>query len=79
MAYSKNPTLSTYDTVRQSLIYSPLQRSGSILNKDAKLVNMLVEVVQSPDERNTRVFVKSRPGLASAYTTAAGAASSIYR
>lgn len=78
MAYSKNPNLSTYDTVRQSLIYSPLQRSGSILNKDAKLVNMLVEVIQSPDERNTRVFVKSRPGLASAYTTAAGVARGLY-
>lgn len=78
MAFSKAPTMSTYSTVRQSLIYNPLQRSGSLLNKDAKLVNMMVEVVQSADDKNTKVFVKSRPGLASAYTTVAGVGRGLY-
>jgi hypothetical protein len=46
-----------------------MQRSGSLLTKDAKLVNMLVEVVQTPDNVNQRVFVKSRPGLSTPVMT----------
>lgn len=78
MPYSKNPVVSTYDTKRMSFLYSPLQRSGTLLNKDAKLVNMLVEIIQSPDEKNTRVFVKSRPGLSQVYANTAGTGRGIY-
>jgi len=78
VAYSKNPNLSTYDTKRMSFVYNPLHRSGTQLNKDAKLCNVLVDLFQSPDDQNTRVFVKSRPGLAAAYTTTSGRARGIY-
>ena len=72
MAYSKSPTVSTYETKRVDFVINPMQRSGSLLNKDAKLVNMMVEVVETPNNTNQRIFVKSRPGLAQAYTTTAG-------
>ena len=69
MPYSKSPSFSTYETKRINFVINPLNRSGSILTKDARLVNMLVEVFQTPDNVNQRVFVKSRPGLATVYTT----------
>jgi len=72
LAYSKNPSFSTYETKRTNFVISPMQRSGSVLDKDSKLVNMLVEVIQTPDNVNQRVFVKSRPGLSQAFTTVAG-------
>ena len=72
MAFSNSPRVSTYETKRVNFVINPMQRSGSLLTKDAKLVNMLVEVVQTPDNVNQKVFVKSRPGLAQAYTTVAG-------
>lgn len=72
MAYSKNPSFSTNETKRTNFVISPMQRSGSVLDKDSKLVNMMVEVVQTPDNVNQRIFVKSRPGLAQAFTTVAG-------
>ena len=78
MAYTKNPTVSTYDTQRMSFIFNPLHRSGSALNKDARLINMLIDVFQSPDQENTRVFVKSRPGLNLVYSTTSGRARGLY-
>jgi len=78
MAYTKNPVNSTYTTERQSFVYNPLHRSGSVLNKDARLINCLVDVFESPDQKNTKVFVKTRPGLALAYNTVAGTARGIY-
>lgn len=78
MAYTKNPVVSTYDTKRVNFVINPLQRSGTELTKDAKLVNMLVEVFETPDKINSRIFVKSRPGLAVAYTTAAGTGRGCY-
>jgi hypothetical protein len=78
MAYSKSPTVSTYDTKRIDFVINPMQRSGSLLNKDAKLVNMMVEVVETPNNTNQRIFVKSRPGLALAYATTAGVGRGCY-
>jgi hypothetical protein len=78
MAYTKNPASQTYDTKRMSLLFNPLQRSGALLNKDAKLVNMMVDVYQSPDSEYSKAFVKSRPGLSLAYSTTAGTARGIY-
>lgn len=78
MAYSKSPTISTYETKRLNLVINPLQRSGTQLNKDARLINSMVEVLETPDQVNQRVFVKSRPGLAAAYTTTAGEARGLY-
>ena len=72
MAYSKSPTVSTYETKRVDFVINPMQRSASSLNKDAKLVNMMVEVVETPNNTNQRIFVKSRPGLSQAFTTVAG-------
>ena len=72
MPFQKSPTYTTYETKRINFVINPLQRSGSLLNKDAKLVNMMVEVFDTPDQTNQRIFVKSRPGLAQAYTTTAG-------
>jgi len=78
LPYSKSPSFSTNETKRINFVIDPMQRSGSLLTKDAKLVNMLVEVVQTPDNVNQRIFVKSRPGLATAYTTAAGVGRGCY-
>jgi len=78
MPYTKNPSVSTYDTKRQSFIFNPLHRSGSSLNKDARIINMLIDVFQSPDKENTRIFAKSRPGLNLAYSTTSGRARGLY-
>lgn len=78
MAFTKTPASQTYDTKRMSLLFNPLQRSGSLLNKDAKLVNVMVELFQSPDQEYNKAFIKSRPGLTSVYTTTAGRARGIY-
>jgi translation initiation factor 1 (eIF-1/SUI1) len=39
---------------------------------------MIVDVFANPEKENKKVFVKSRPGLAQAYTTAAGVARGAY-
>jgi hypothetical protein len=78
LPYSKTPSISTNETKRVNFVINPLHRSGSLLNKDARLVNMFVDVFQTPDNVNQRLFVKSRPGLASAYTTSTGAARGTY-
>lgn len=76
--FTKTPASQTYDTKRMSLLFNPLQRSGALLNKDARLINMMVELYQSPDQDYNKAFVKSRPGLSLAYNTTAGTARGIY-
>jgi hypothetical protein len=78
MAYTKAPSTSTYSSERANFVYNPLHRSGSILNKDARLVNCFIDVFETPDNRNTKLFVKSRPGLSAAYATVAGTARGLY-
>jgi hypothetical protein len=78
MSYTKNPTVSTYDTERHDFVFNPLHRTGSDLTKDARLINMIVDIFNTAEKDNKKVFVKSRPGLAQAYTTAAGVARGIY-
>jgi len=78
LAYSKSPSISTYDTKRLNFVINPLQRSGTQLNKDARLINMLVDVLETPDQVNQRIFVKSRPGLAASITTTAGVGRGCY-
>lgn len=78
MAYTKTPSQQTQDTKRLSFLYPPEQRSGTIFNKDAKLVNVMVDFLESPDKSMTKVFVKKRPGLVASASTVAGTARGIY-
>lgn len=78
MAYTKNPTTSTYDTIRLDFAISPQQRAGGSKNKDARVLNMMVEPLHAPTADNKRIFIKTRPGLTSAYTINAGIARGVY-
>ena len=78
MAYTKAPAVATYSTERVDFTINPLHRSGTALTKDARLINMMVEVFTTPDKENTKVFVKSRPGLASVYQQTNGRARGLY-
>jgi Phage stabilisation protein len=78
LPYTKAPSIATNSTERLNFVYNPMHRTGANLNKDATLKNVLIDVFQSPDNNNTKVFVKSRPGLASVYTTTSGRARGIY-
>lgn len=78
MAFSNTPQTSTYDTKRLDLVFSPMQRSGSLPNKDARYVNVMPEVVANTLTQNKKHFIKSRPGVATAYTCAAGVGRGIY-
>ena len=77
MAFTKTPMAATYDTTRVSLVGSPLQRTGSP-TKDYRLVNMMVELNDSPTQETKKAFIKSRPGLSSAYTVNSGAARGLF-
>lgn len=77
MAFTKTPSVSTYDTKRISFISNPLQRSGVEPTKDARLVNMMVEEI-ALGANNKKYFVKSRPGLESSYSLTAGEAREIF-
>lgn len=78
MAFTKNPVSSTYDTKRYDFAISPHQRSGSLPNKDARLLNMMVEPLTAPTEENKRITIKSRPGLTTAYTVGTGVGRGCY-
>lgn len=78
MAYTKNPSVSTYDTERHDFVINPLHRTGSNLTKDARLINMIVDIFTTAEKDNKKTYVKSRPGLSQAYTTATGVARGIY-
>jgi len=77
LAYTKNPMVATYDTSRVSLVGSPLQRTGNP-NKDYRLVNMFVELYDSPTQETKKAFIKSRPGLSTTYTVNSGTARGIF-
>lgn len=78
MAFSKTPSISTYSTERVGLITNPQQRSGLLPNKDARLVNMMPELLSSPAPEGKKFVLKSRPGLTAAYTVNVGEARGIY-
>lgn len=59
-------------------IYSSQQRSATTPTKDSRLLNMMVEVLPSHSKADTRVVIKSRAGLATGYTHAAGVARGAY-
>jgi len=65
--YSKSPSVSTYETKRQNFVIAPQHRTGSDLTKDSRLVNMIVEVLDTPDKQNQRIYAKSRPGLSTVW------------
>ena len=77
MPYSKNPVVQTYDTKRVNFIANPQQRSTS-KNKDFRLTNMMVEVIQSPVGEQKKYYVKSRPGLTKIYDTQAAVGRGLY-
>lgn len=77
MPYSKTPVLQTYETKRVNFIANPQQRNGTT-DKDFRLVNMMTEVIKSPVGDQKKYYVKSRPGVALAYTTAAGEGRGLY-
>lgn len=68
MAYSKTPSLSTYETKRVSFVGNPENRG--VGDKDLRLLNMMVDLVESPTGK--RVFLKNRPGLAPYASSPAG-------
>lgn len=78
MPYSNSPSLSTYDTKRVSFITNPQQRSGAYPDRDARLVNMMVEEIDSPVGGQKTYFVKSRPGLAVSHSVNSGTARGIF-
>src|SRR3990167_10427364 len=78
MAYTANPTISTYSTKRIGLVVNPQQRSGLTPEKDARLVNVMVEMLGSPSSEGKQFVLKSRPGMSSAYTVNAGEARGLY-
>jgi len=78
VAYSQNPTISTYSTKRIGLAVNPQQRSGLTPEKDARLVNVMVEMLGSPSTEGKQFVLKSRPGLSAAYTVNAGEARGLY-
>lgn len=77
MAYSKNPVVQTYETKRVNFIANPQQRNGTT-DKDFRLINMMTEVVNSPIGDQKKYYIKSRPGVALAHTTAAGDGRGLY-
>lgn len=79
MARTNSPVESTYSTKRVSFITSPLQRSGALPNKDARLVNVMVEVVDGPDKNQKKYYIKSRAGLSTVDTVTAGVGRGCYR
>ena len=78
MAYTKAPSVATNSAERMDFVYNPQQRDARYPDKDARLVNMMVEVLPSPNKENTRAFVKSRPGMSSTYTVSAGLGRGLY-
>ena len=78
MAYSKTPSLSTYETKRIGILSNPQQRSGATPTKDARMINVLPELFQSESTEAKRFVTKSRPGLTSAYTVNSGTARGMY-
>ena len=77
MAYSKTPVVQTYETKRVNFISNPQQR-GTNAAQDFRLLNMMVEVIKSPVGDQSKYFIKSRPGVATAFTTATGEGRGIY-
>lgn len=78
MPFTKNPASATYDTQRMDFAISPQQRAGNLQDKDARILNMMVEPLTAPTEDNKRVVIKSRPGLSQTYTVNTGIARGIY-
>ena len=79
MARTNSPVESTYSTKRVSFVTSPLQRSGSLPNKDARLVNVMVEMVDGPDKKEKKFYIKSRGGLSTVGSVTAGTGRGCYR
>lgn len=77
MPYSKTPVIQTYETKRVNFISNPQQRNTNAA-QDFRLLNMMVEVIKSPVGDQSKYFIKSRPGVATAFTTAAGEGRGIY-
>ena len=77
MPYSKTPAIQTYETKRVNFISNPQQR-GTNAAQDFRLLNMMVEVIKSPVGDQSKYFIKSRPGVATAFTTATGEGRGIY-
>lgn len=63
MAYSQNPELNTYDTVRFPLVGSPHQRDGSSYNKDQRFLNCFPEMIRTELTNGKKYYVKKRAGL----------------
>ena len=78
MAYTKAPSTSTYSSERVDFVVNPTQRSAGTPTKDSRLLNMMVEVLPSPSQENTRALIKSRPGLSLGYSLSSGTARGTY-
>lgn len=77
MPYSKTPVIQTYETKRVNFISNPQQR-GTTATQDFRLLNMMVEVIKSPVGDQSKYYIKSRPGVSTAFSTATGEGRGIY-
>jgi len=78
MAFNRNPQQNTYDSNRISFVGDLQQRNGVDLTKDYRLVNMMVELHDSPTQETKKAYIKSRPGMIAAYTVNVGVARGMY-
>jgi len=78
MAYTKAPSVATNSTERVDFMYNSQARDATSPDKDSRLVNMMVEVLPSPNQSNTRAIIKSRPGMTTVYTPSSGIGRAIY-
>jgi hypothetical protein len=63
LAYSQNPTVTTYKTQRFNFVGSPQQRSGTS-TKDQRFVNMFPEMIKTDITQGKKYYLKKRPGTA---------------
>lgn len=78
MAFSKTPSISTNTTERIDFVYNSQSRSAITPDKDSRFINVMLEAIASPNTNDARVFIKTRAGLASAYSLSGGVARGVY-
>jgi len=62
LAYTKNPTISTYSTERVQLTREINTRTGGLVTKDEDFLNVIIEPEKNKEARDSRSFVMKRAG-----------------
>lgn len=78
MAYTKAPSISTNSTERLDFVYNSQARSADTPEVDSRFLNVMVEGLPSPDNKNNRTLIKSRPGMSQTYSISGGVGRAIY-